>query len=154
VLRAAMLTDIYLTGHVADKRGRPYASNVARPDDPVLRAAFEQIGVTGLKDWAELIATNEWAALDVVRDQLKATGRLRVTPRRVLGIFPTTRLRLYDEDMVSGLADQVTEALRNAIDGRPADPRLLAAGLLSVLGQMPTVLSFKETRGTGKSCAK
>jgi hypothetical protein len=34
--------------------------------------------------------------------------------------------------------------LRNPIDGRPAESRLLAVGLFGVLGQMPTVLSFNE----------
>ncbi len=63
---------------------------------------------------------------------------------RILGLIPTTRVALYDEDMVSGLAHRVTEALRNAIDGRQADPRPLAVGLLGVLGQMPTVFSFEE----------
>jgi hypothetical protein len=144
-LRGTMLTDLYLTGHLEDKGGKPYPSSVARPDDPVLRAAFDQIGVTGRKDWAQLIAENEKDAPQVVRDQLKATGWLRVQQRRMLGIIPTARLGLYDEDIVSGLADQVTEALRNAIDGLPAAPRPLAAGLLAVLGQMPTVLGFKES---------
>lgn len=61
-----------------------------------------------------------------------------------LFIIPATRLRLHDEDLVSGLADQVTTALRNAIDGRPADQRPLAVGLLGALGQLPTVFSFEE----------
>jgi hypothetical protein len=62
-----------------------------------------------------------------------------------LGIIPTTRLALYDEDMVSILADRVTEALRNAIGGLQADPRPLAVGLLGVLGQLPPVFSFEES---------
>ena len=67
-----------------------------------------------------------------------------VQHRRMLGIIPTARLGLYDEDMVSGLADRVTEALRNAIDDRPADPRPLAVGLLAVQAQMPVIFSFIE----------
>ena len=137
-LRAAMLTDLYLTGHLEDKGGTPYPSSVARPGDPVLRAAFDQIGVTGRKDGAQLLAEDQRDAPRVVRDQLKAAGWLRVQQRRMLGIIPTARLGLYDEEMVSGLADPVTEALRRAIDGLPAAPRPLAAGLLGVLGQMPT----------------
>ena len=76
-----------------------------------------------------------------MRDQLKAAGWLRVQQRRMLGIIPTARLGLYDEEMVGGLADPVTEALCRAIDGlrRPRP----GAGC-SALGQMPTVLSFKE----------
>jgi hypothetical protein len=44
--------------------------------------------------------------------------------------------------MVSGVADRVIEALRNAIDDRPADPRLLAVGLLAVQAQMPVISSL------------
>lgn len=139
-----MLTDLYLTGQIEDKEGKPHRSSVASPDDPVLSAACVQIGVTGRKDWAVLIAENERKARRVVRDQLKATGWLLVH-RPIFGIIPTGRLVLSDKDSVSGLADQVTDALFNAMDGRPADPRPLAVGLLAVLGQMPTVLSFKES---------
>ena len=46
--------------------------------------------------------------------------------------------------MVSGLADRVTETLRNAIDDRPADPRPLAVGLLAVQVQMPLIFSSIE----------
>jgi hypothetical protein len=143
-LRAAMLTDLYLTGYIEDKEGKPHRSSLATPDDPVLRAACVQIGSAERKDWAQLIADNEKEARAVVREQLKATGWLRVQ-RPIFGIIPTARLELSDEDAVSGLADQVTEALRNAIDGQQADPRPLAVGLLAVLGQMPTVFSFKES---------
>jgi hypothetical protein len=140
-LRAAMMTDLYLTGYLEDKGGKAHRLSDVRPDDPVLCAAFEQIhGI----DWAQLIAENQSKAPHVVRDQLQATGWLHVQRRRMLGLIPSTRVALYDKDMVSGLAHRVTEALRNAIDGRPADPRPLAVGLLGVLGQMPTVFSFEE----------
>ncbi len=62
----------------------------------------------------------------------------------MLGIIPTARLRLCDEEVVSGLADRVIEALHNAIDDRPADPRPLAVGLLTVQPQMPVVSSLIE----------
>jgi hypothetical protein len=38
----------------------------------------------------------------------------------------------------------VIEALRNAIDDRPADPRPLAVGLLAVQAQLPVISSFIE----------
>jgi Golgi phosphoprotein 3 (GPP34) len=143
-LRAAMLTDLYLTGHIEDKEGKPHRSSLPTPEDPLLRAACVRIGSAGRKDWAQLIVEDEKKARAAVRDQLKAAGWLRVQRPR-FGIIPTARLGLSDEDTVSGLAGQVTEALRNAIDGRQADPRPLAVGLLAVLGQMPTVFSFKES---------
>jgi len=51
---------------------------------------------------------------------------------------------LHDDDLVWGLASEVTTALRNAIGGRPADERALAVGLIGALGQLPTVFSFDE----------
>jgi hypothetical protein len=143
-LRAAMLTDLYLTGFVEDKQGNAHPTSAARPDDPVLHEALK--GVAG-RDWAQLIAHNEHHARRVVRDQLETTGWLRVQQHRMLGIVPTARLGIYDEDMASGLADQVIEALRNAIDDRPADPRPLAVGLLAVQAQMPVISSLDQTRG-------
>lgn len=140
-LRAAMMTDLYLTGYLEDKDDNPHLRSDTPPNDPVLAAAFDQIRGSG---WAQLIAENQSKAPHVVRDQLQATGWLHVQRRRVLGLIPTTRVALRDNDIVSGLAHQVTEALRNAIDGRPADPRPLAVGMLGVLGQMPTVFSFEE----------
>jgi hypothetical protein len=145
-LRAAMLSDLYLTSHLEDHEGRPVIiEGVARPDDPMLRAVFDEISVNSRKDWADLIATNAWDAPHAVRDQLKATGWLRAHQRPLLGIIPTKRLRPYDEYTVSAWADQVTEALRRAIDGLPADPRPLATGLLAVLAHMPAVLSFEDS---------
>jgi len=143
-LRAAMLTDLYLTGYLEDKGGKPQQSRVECPGDPVLRAAFERIGAAGRKGWTYSIAENPTGASHDVRDQLQATGWLQTHRHWMLGIIPTARCELYDEDMVSSLADRVTEALRNAIDGLNADPRPLAVGLLGVLGQLPTVFSFEE----------
>ena len=139
-LRAAMLTDLYLTGHLENKGGKAWPATAAQqPADPVLRAALT--GTTG-REWAQLISYRSGHARQVVRDQLETTGWLHGRQRRVLGIIPTARLRLYDKDMVSGLADRVIEALHNSIDDRPADPRLLAVGLLAVQAQMPVVDSL------------
>ena len=140
-LRAAMLTDLYLTGYVEAKQGKASPASAARPDDPVLQEALE--GVAG-HDWAELIAHDEHHARQVVRCQLESTGWLSRQHRRMLGIMPTARLTVYDEGMVRGLADRVTEALRNAIDDQPADPRPLAVGLLAVQGSLPAVFTFTE----------
>ena len=84
-LRAAMLTDLYLTGHVEDKQGDAHPTIADRPDDPVLHEALK--GVAG-RGWAQLIAHNEHHARRLVRDQPEATGWLRVQHRRMLGIIP------------------------------------------------------------------
>jgi hypothetical protein len=96
-----MLTDLYLTGYLEDKGGKPHRLGDVRPDDSVLCAAFDQIRGS---DWAELIADNHREAPHDVRDQLRATGWLHVQQHRMLGLIPTSRVTLYDEDVVNGLA--------------------------------------------------
>ena len=81
----------------------------------------------------------------VVRDQLTDSGWLHVQRGRVPGVIPTTRLGVYDEEPIGGLADRAADAVLNVIHDRDADPRPLAVGLLGVLGQIPTVFSFEET---------
>ncbi len=124
-LRSAMLTDLFLTGYVEDRKGKAHRTSAAHPDDPVLQDALNELDG---RDWRKLIARDGRYARQDVRDQLEASGWVHGQQRKMLGLVPANE-RLYDEDMVSALADRVTGALRNAIDDRPADPRPLAVGL-------------------------
>jgi Golgi phosphoprotein 3 (GPP34) len=110
----------------------------------LLRAVLDEIGDNEPKDWMHAVARDQREVPGIVCSQLEAAGWLWVQRRRVLGIVPSARLRLDDEDLVSGLAEQVTTALRNAIGGRPAEERPLTFGLIGALGQLPTVFSFDE----------
>jgi hypothetical protein len=102
-----------------------------------------RLGSDGRKDWAEVIADRRTGTTRLVRDQLEATGGLAVE-RRVLGMSSSPRLTGYEEASLRYLSDQVSQAVHNAIDGLPAPPRPLAAGLLAVVGQMPTVFTRAE----------
>ena len=55
-LRIAMLTDLFLSGHVDDKDGVPRRNDVAPPADPVLRAMLDEIGVDNEMSWGKLAA--------------------------------------------------------------------------------------------------
>jgi transposase len=70
------------------------------PDDPVLGAAFDQIDG---RDWAQLIAENQRKTPRVVRDQLQASGWLHAQRHWMIGLIPTTRVALYDEDITGNL---------------------------------------------------
>ena len=133
-----MLTDLYLTGYVEDRDGKAYPVRVTQHDDPVLHDALT--GVAG-QDWAQWIARRKPDTAEVVGDQLEAMRWVHGRRRRTLGIIPA-RAGVYDEDMVGGRADRVTAALRNIVDGRPAEPRPLALGLLAVQAQLPVVDGF------------
>jgi len=143
-LRTAMLADLYLIGHLTTEEDRPRPVGATRPNDPLLRAALDEISENDSEDWTYAVARHQREAPGAVRSQLEADGWLWVQRRRVLGIIPAHRLRLHDDDLVWGLASEVTTALRNAIGGRPADERALAVGLIGALGQLPTVFSFDE----------
>lgn len=75
-----MLTDLYLTGHLWDRQDGPYRSGKAGPTDPVLSAAFEQIGLYDNWSWAASIAHDARRAPPVVRDQLHGVVMRAATP--------------------------------------------------------------------------
>ena len=73
-LRTAMLTDLYLTDHLLDDEGRPYPVGVTRPDDPVLRAALDEVGANEQKDWTQAVAHDQRKVPGLVRPA--RSGRL------------------------------------------------------------------------------
>ena len=143
-LRTAMLTDLYLTGHLHDNDGRPDRSGIEPPDDPVLCAVLDQMGTDRRRNWARLILQEQREAPGRVRAQLAATGWLYPQRRRTMGIIPSARFDLHDKDIVKCLEEEVATALCNALGGQPADERPLAVGLLGILGQLPTMFSPSE----------
>jgi hypothetical protein len=143
-LGAAMLTDLYLTGYLVERDGRPVPGKAASPDDQILRSAFAQVGVHNQATWAQLIIGHHGCAITAVRGQLIDEGWLHAGGRAI-DTVPAANLELYDPCRVRDLADQVAGALRAAIAGKPADPWLLACGLLAVHAQLPGLADFVAT---------
>jgi hypothetical protein len=143
-LRTAILTDLYLTGHLIDHKDRPRPVDGPLPRNPLLRTVLNDIGDNEPQDWMHAVARDQRHVPGIIRSELEAAGWLWVQRRRIVGLIPSARLRLSDEDLVTSLAANVVTALRDAIAGRPAEERLLAVGLIGALGQLPTVFSFDE----------
>lgn len=137
-LRAAMLADLCLQGYLVERQGWAVPGRAASPDDAILRAAFAQVGVHNRATWAELVARDSHETISMVREQLITAGWLR-TGRPAVRAVPGASLEPYDPSRVGALAHQVAGALRDAIAGRPAEPWLLACGLLAVLARLPGV---------------
>ena len=74
-----------LTGHLEDKEneeGTRCPVDVTSPDDPVLRAVFDEIRGEPGKGWAQVVARNSQSeAAEVVHRQLETAGWLSVRPR-------------------------------------------------------------------------
>jgi hypothetical protein len=143
-LRAATLTELFMTGYLQDVDGMARRAGGWPPNDPVFRATLEAIDVDEPKPWARLVVDNEKDANRLVRDQLENHGWICQQRRRRLGLIPTRCHAPIDEAAVLTLADRTTKALRNAVDGRSAEPRTLMLGLLAVLGELPALLGDKE----------
>jgi hypothetical protein len=138
-LRAAILTDLYLAGSVEDRNGRVRCTATVHPDDPVLLEAQND---SGGWDWASWIARGRERTQQAVNDQLQESGWIQRRKCRKLGVIPAVRFEPFDQDMVDTLGRRMIEVLRNAIDDKPAEPRLLAIGLIAVQAQMPVASSF------------
>ena len=139
-LRSAMLTDLYLSGYIEDQNGE--ASRLkARHDDLLLGEMLNRAAGRG---WSQLVYRGGRTCQEV-HHQLEAAGWVHGQHRRMMGIVPA-RLEVYDNDMVGGLAHRVTDTLRNILDDRAADPRLLALGLIAVQAQLAVVSSFIDDR--------
>ncbi|MGA9374275.1 MAG: GOLPH3/VPS74 family protein [Mycobacterium sp.] len=143
-LRAAMLTDLYLTGHLRDVEGKAHVCGSARHGDPLLNEVLRMVEENEPTTWATLIAAGQDNAPAMVSHQLTGHRWLRRRTYRKLGMFPATRLWLGNEDLVADLAVRVETALGNSVVGRPTDERLLALGRIGVLGELPTVSSAVE----------
>lgn len=141
-LRAAKVTDLYLSGHLVDRGGRPYPGRAEGPGDPVLNGAVAQFGFTTRVSWDDAVAGSNQRTTAVVREQLHAGGWLRPRAHHVAGLSAGTCLEPRDAEMVAGLAGQVGETLEQAIAGQTVEPRLLALGLIAVLADLPCVTAF------------
>ncbi len=91
-----------------------------------------------------MIIGHHGCAISAVREQLIAEGWLHAGGRAVLAV-PAETLELYDPCRVGALADQVAGALRTALAGEPAEPWLLACGLLAVHARLPGLADYVAT---------
>jgi hypothetical protein len=141
-MRAAMLTDLHLSGHLVDVDGYVQRASSSLPEDPVLRWALDRIGRKRPR-WEQVILHSS-GAVRVVRDQLGTDGHLGRRPHRLLGVIPSDRLTPTDDGAIGALAEWAREALLRAIAGLSCEPRFLATGLLAVHAQLNTVLTRSE----------
>jgi hypothetical protein len=137
-LRSAMLTDLFLDGYIENHHGEARQVKPAH-DDPLLHAMLNRAAGRG---WSGLVSRGGRTCREV-HDQLETAGWIYGEPRRKLGLG-RARLDIYDDDMVGGLAQRVTDTLRDILEDRPVDPRPLAVGLIAVQAQLSVASSFTD----------
>ncbi|HEX6678659.1 MAG TPA: GPP34 family phosphoprotein [Actinomycetes bacterium] len=147
LLRAAALTDLLLRGLVADDRGKVVVGRPADPlDDPVLGAVLRQVAESRPRSWSHWVRSGQRAMRLAVREQLEADGWIRVEPRRVLGVFPVSRVTVQDTRVLEDLAAIVARTLGAGLPAARVDPSDAALVALAAAGELPPAISRRQRR--------
>jgi len=141
VLRGAALTELYLDGRLGEKDNKPRTET--NGDDPY--GLLAQISASRPRSWQYWVRKEHRAIVRTVREELARGGWIRVEPRRVLGLFPATRVTVRDPRVVKSLWGGASSALR----GRPVahvNSLDAAAVALAAAGDLRTVLPRGDRR--------
>ncbi|MGI5224678.1 GOLPH3/VPS74 family protein [Actinoallomurus sp. CA-142502] len=121
-LRAAILIELLLRGHIADRDGTVLAERTGGGGDPVLRAALAEIEAAPGRSWKHWVRAGHRSVERAVSDQLSADGL--ITVRHRLGLR-RARITVPDLQPVLQITNDVRRALREEHPD-PADAALLA----------------------------
>ncbi|MEO3813938.1 GPP34 family phosphoprotein [Sphaerisporangium sp. B11E5] len=111
LMRAAILAELLIQGHIADATGGPVARAQAVPD-PMLDEMLQQIASSRRRSWQHWVGKRNRQAIHQVRDRLERDRWIRVERRRILGIFPHTVVTVRDTRVVRRLLATVSSAVR------------------------------------------
>lgn len=147
VLNAAALRGLLDGGFLADQDGAavPAGARGAVPDDPLEAAVYARISESGRRrTWRHWVRKAEHRAVGTVRDGLAHRRVLRVTPKRVLLVFPVHGVELRQPRLRSEAVAGVREALRPTLVPSRVPPEYAASAVFAHVGGMRTVLSRRE----------
>jgi hypothetical protein len=144
MLRAAALADLFLNGHLVDDRGRAAIGMRHHRHDPVLDAVVEEITGSKPRTWQSWVGRRHGVTSRAVRQQLADGGWVRLEPRKILGLFPTTKVTIRDPRVRKELLGRVNDALHKPI-GR-SDPGDAALVAIVAAGDLTLVLDRKTRR--------
>jgi hypothetical protein len=140
LMRAGALTDLLMAGHLTNEGGKPHAVSTGPLPDPLMDAVLRQIAGSRPRSWQHWVNKGARQAVWAVRDQLAADGWIRLEQRRVLGLFPSTKVTVRDTRVVKRLASTVSSTLRGGQPAARLDPRDAALVALAATGELKVVL--------------
>ncbi|WP_405146590.1 GPP34 family phosphoprotein [Sphaerisporangium sp. NBC_01403] len=145
LVRAGILAELLIQGHLADATGGPVARTPAVAD-PLLDGVLQQVAGSRRRTWQHWVSKGSGAAAREVRDRLESGGWIRVEHGRLLGLFPTAKVTVRDTRVVKQLVTMASTALR---PGRPAsrlDPRDAGLAALAAAVKLRTVRPRSQWR--------
>ncbi|MEU8269221.1 GPP34 family phosphoprotein [Sphaerisporangium sp. NPDC049002] len=149
LLRAGVLAELLIQGHLADATGGPVARTPAVAD-PLLDGVLQQIAGSRRRTWQHWVSKGSGATAREVRDRLESGGWIRVEHGRFLGVFPTARVSVRDTRVVRQLVGMASTALRAGQPASRLDPRDAALAALAAAVRLRTVRPRAQWRALRK----
>ena len=146
VLRASALTDLYLSGHLADEHGKVRAEGRDRIDDPLLAEVRDLIASSKPRSWRHWVEKDKRAVEGAVREQLRSGGWIRVDTEKVLGLFTRYRVTARDPIAVGRMRTQTARLMCGSGALGDVDRRAAATAALAAVGGLGTVAGRRERR--------
>ncbi|TCC36742.1 GOLPH3/VPS74 family protein [Kribbella sindirgiensis] len=142
LLRAAILVDLQLSGHLEDDNGRArLTTRASAPVDPVVAGVLAELRAVGPRRWRRWIDRRGGVTVRQVRDELARAHLIRVEPYRVLGIFPSARITLRHPLVRRHILQSARDTLRPSRLVSRVDLRDAAIVVLASTADLRTVVT-------------
>lgn len=153
LLRAAALADLQFCGRLADQAGKVWVSSREPVGEPVLDAMLQRIVESKPRSW------QQWVSLGggfhrPVQDRLATLQVIKLERRRILRIFPSTRIIVNQPHTITELTARIRGALLDAQPVCHVDPHDAALVALAAAANLTTVLSRQQRRAYKKRIAQ
>ncbi|MFC6086258.1 GOLPH3/VPS74 family protein [Sphaerisporangium aureirubrum] len=145
LMRAGILAELLIQGHIADATGGPEARAQVLAD-PMLDEVLQQIASSRRRSWQHWVGKRHRQALTQVRDRLEKDRRIRVERNHFLGIFPWTRVTVRDTRVVRSLLTTVSSGVRGGTPVARIDRRDAALVALAAKSRLRAGLSRSDWR--------
>ncbi|TCC41746.1 GOLPH3/VPS74 family protein [Kribbella speibonae] len=142
LLRAAILVDLQLSGHLDDDNGRArLTTRASAPVDPVVGGVLAELRAVGPRRWRRWIDRRGGVTVRQVRDELARAHLIRVEPYRVLGLFPSARITLRHPLVRRHILQSARDTLRPSRLVSRVDLRDAAIVVLASTADLRTVVT-------------
>ncbi|QWF77114.1 GOLPH3/VPS74 family protein [Amycolatopsis sp. CA-230715] len=145
-VRAAALTDLVLSGRLADDGGAPVVRPRGSTGDDVLDEVLGQLVEGRPGSWKGAVRKGFRGTLRAVEAQLEASGVVEPRRSRVFGVIPVRGERLRDTGAQDRLRSVVDGALRGGGDVAAVPPADAALTALAVLARVKGAATARERR--------
>lgn len=154
LVQAGALTELAQRELLVDAEGCPKPLPDARTGDPALDGLLELIEESRPRTWGTWVGHHPQLTEKAVRHQLRAAGYVRVTSRRVLGLFPVKEYGLERTQLVAEMREEAVRVLYGAQPAAEVSERDAALIALAAAGGLTTVVTHKDLKAHRKRIAE